>query len=38
MVKGLVPIPILFLLQVFEMMKFVKLAMIMETKKPKIIL
>jgi hypothetical protein len=38
MVKGLVPIPILFLLQVFEMRKFVKLAMIVETIKPKIVL
>jgi hypothetical protein len=38
MVKGLVPIRILFLLQVFEMTKFVKLAMIMETKKQKVVL
>jgi hypothetical protein len=38
MVKGLVPIPILFLLQVFEMTKFVKLAMFMETKKQEIVL
>jgi hypothetical protein len=38
MVKGLVPIHVLFLLQIFEMMKFVKLAMIMETKKQEIAL